>query len=45
MPRFDRVEIALDPKYCSGRDRLVITKGKHMKGRISHAKLISGARP
>ncbi len=45
MPRFDRVEITLDPKYCGGRDCLVITKGKHMKGRISHAKLISGARP
>jgi predicted alpha-1,2-mannosidase len=45
MPRFDRIEITLDPAYNNGRDRLVITKGKHMKGRISHAKLISGARP
>ena len=41
MPRFDRVEITLDPKYNGGRDRLVITKGSHMKGRISHAKLIT----
>ena len=45
MPRFDRIEITLNPAYNNGRDRLVITKGKHMKGRISHAKLISGARP
>ena len=41
MPRFNRVEITLDPKYNGGRDRLVITKGSHMKGRISHAKLIN----
>ena len=40
-PRFDRVEIALDPKYCDGHDRLVITKGRHMKGRVSHNNLIN----
>jgi predicted alpha-1,2-mannosidase len=45
MPRFERVEIILDPKYNGGHDRLVITRGAHMKGRISHAKLISGSRP
>jgi putative alpha-1,2-mannosidase len=28
MPRFDRVEITLDPKYNGGRDRLVITKDR-----------------
>jgi predicted alpha-1,2-mannosidase len=39
-PRFDRIEITLDPKYCDGRDRLVITKGRHMKGRVSHNNLI-----
>ena len=43
-PRFDRIEITLDPKYCDGRDRLVITKGRHMKGRISHADLVSGSK-
>ncbi len=41
MPRFDRIEITLNPAYNNGRDRLVITKGKHMKGRISHTKLIN----
>ena len=41
-PRFDRIEITLDPKYCDGRNRLVITKGRHMKGRISHADLLTG---
>ena len=40
MPRFDRVEITLDPRFCDGRDRLVITKGRHMKGRVSHNDLI-----
>ena len=45
MPRFERVEITLDPKYCNGREKLIITKGGHMKGRISHAKLICGSRP
>ena len=45
MPRFERVEIILDPKYNGGHDRLIITRGAHMKGRISHAKLISGSRP
>lgn len=40
-PRFDRVEITLDPKYCDGRDRLVITKSRKMKGRISHKNLIN----
>ena len=39
-PRFDRVEITLDPRFCDGRDRLVITKGRHMKGRVSHNDLI-----
>ena len=43
-PRFDRIEINLDPKYCDGRDRLVITKGRHMKGRISHADFVSGSK-
>ena len=41
-PRFDRIEITLDPSYSSGRDRLVITKGRHMKGRISHVDLLAG---
>ena len=41
MPRFDRIEITLNPMYCDGHDRLIITKGGHMKGRISHAKLIT----
>ncbi len=40
-PRFDRVEITLNPSYCDGRDRLVITKGRHMKGRVSHNNLIN----
>ena len=40
IPRFDRVEITLDPRFCDGRDRLVITKGRHMKGRVSHNDLI-----
>ena len=40
-PRFDRVEITLDPKYCDGRDLLVITKSRKMKGRISHKNLIN----
>ena len=40
MPRFDRVEITLDPRFCDGHDRLVITKGRHMKGRVSHNDLI-----
>ena len=39
-PRFDRVEITLDPRFCDGHDRLVITKGRHMKGRVSHNDLI-----
>ena len=39
-PRFDRIEITLNPKYCDGRDRLVINKGRHMKGRVSHNILI-----
>ena len=43
-PRFDRIEITLDPKYCGGRDRLVITKSKKMKGRISHADLVRGGK-
>ena len=40
MPRFDRVEITLDPRFCDGHDRLVITKGRHMKGRVTHNDLI-----
>ncbi len=43
-PRFDSIEITLDPNYCGGRDRLVITKGRHMKGRISHADLVRGGK-
>ena len=39
-PRFDRIEITLDPRFCDGHDRLVITKGRHMKGRVSHNDLI-----
>jgi len=41
-PRFDRVEIRLDPEYCEGNDHLVITKNKKMKGRITHKNLING---
>ena len=40
MPRFDRIEITLNPAYSSGHDKLIITKGRHMKGRISHEELI-----
>lgn len=40
-PRFDKIEIALNPAYSGGHNRLIITKGQHMKGRISHTKLIS----
>ena len=43
-PRFDRIEITLDPSYCGGNDRLVITKNKKMKGRISHADLVRGGK-
>ena len=43
-PRFDRIEITLDPSYCGGNDKLVITKSKKMKGRISHADLVSGSK-
>ena len=43
-PRFDRIEIQLDPSYCGGNDRLVITKSKKMKGRISHADLVCGGK-
>ena len=39
-PRFDRIEITLDPRFCDGHDRLVITKGRHMKGRVTHNDLI-----
>ena len=38
-PRFDRIEITLDPSYCGGNDKLVITKGKQ-RGRITHAELL-----
>ena len=38
MPRFDRIEITLDPAYCDS-DRLVITKGKQ-RGRITHSELL-----
>ena len=41
-PRFDKVEIRLDPEYCEGNDLLVITKNKKMKGRITHKNLING---
>ena len=43
-PRFDRIEITLDPAYCGGNDKLVITKSKKMKGRISHADLVCGGK-
>ena len=43
-PRFDRIEIQLDPSYCGGNDRLIITKSKKMKGRISHADLVCGGK-
>ena len=43
-PRFDRIEITLDPAYCGGNDKLVITKNKKMKGRISHADLVCGGK-
>ena len=45
VPRFDRVEITLDPAFCNGNDRLVITKTAKMKGRISHKDLVSGKAP
>ncbi|MBR5141413.1 MAG: GH92 family glycosyl hydrolase [Bacteroidales bacterium] len=45
VPRFDRVEITLDPAFCNGNDRLVITKTAKMKGRISHKDLVSGRLP
>ena len=45
VPRFDRVEITLDPAFCYGNDRLVITKTAKMKGRISHKDLVSGKVP
>ena len=40
-PRFDRVEVRLNPDLCNGNDKLVITKSKKMKGRISHTDLIN----
>ncbi|MBR5568115.1 MAG: GH92 family glycosyl hydrolase [Bacteroidales bacterium] len=45
VPRFDRVEITLDPAFCNGNDKLVITKTAKMKGRISHKDLVSGRMP
>ena len=45
VPRFDRVEITLDPAFCNGNDKLVITKTAKMKGRISHKDLVSGKAP
>ena len=39
-PRFDKVEIRLDPSHHDGNSLLVITKGRHMKGRITHAELL-----
>ena len=45
VPRFDRVEITLDPAFCNGNDKLVITKTAKMKGRISHKDLVSGRLP
>ena len=41
IPKFDRIEIRLDPAYCDGRDHLVITRSSRMKGRITHKELIS----
>ena len=43
-PRFEHIEIQLDPSYCGGNDRLIITKSKKMKGRISHADLVCGGK-
>ena len=40
MPRFDKVEIKLDPLHHNGNSLMVITKGRHMKGRITHAELL-----
>ncbi len=51
VPRFDRIEISLDPALCGGRDRLVIEKGtgsgtpvlggKRLKSwRVSHKSLV-----
>ena len=45
VPRFDRIEITLDPAYCYGNDRLIISKTTKMKGRISHKDLVSGKAP
>ena len=39
-PRFDSIEIKLDPTYNDGKDKLTITKKRKMKGRISHKDLI-----
>ena len=41
-PRFDSIEIELNPTYNGDRDKLIITKNKKMKGRISHKELIYG---
>ena len=45
VPRFDRIAITLDPAFCYGNDRLVISKTTKMKGRISHKDLVSGKAP
>ena len=41
-PRFDRIEVQLDPTICSGKNSLVIRKGgkNGRTGRISHADLV-----
>ena len=39
-PRFDKIEIELNPDYCDGQGKLIITKNKKMKGRISHKELL-----
>ena len=42
-PRFETVEIQLDPSICGGKDRLAIIKGhkRGLEGRISHTDLVS----
>ena len=42
-PRFETVEIQLDPSICGGKDRLTIIKGhkRGLEGRISHTDLVS----
>ena len=43
VPRFDRIEISVNPQYCAGKDRIVIRKDgwKPMKSwRLTHTELI-----